>query len=152
MVEFREITEMDIKRLCADARPEDVAEVAASTIKDFESAVRQSVADSEWSLCAFCGDDLLCVFGIGNINILSGTGAPWLLGTNKIKAHKKAFWKGSVEVVEWMKERIDTLENHVHARNKPSIAWLKRLGFTVESSAIDGLNGEKFLRFYLCVQ
>ncbi|ELB2091996.1 DUF2833 domain-containing protein [Vibrio parahaemolyticus] len=149
-VEFKAVDDSDLDLLLSDLRTEDIAEINAMTTKSVRTAIKESLALSEWALCAYCDGDLLAVFGLSGQCILTGLASPWMIGTNSIYKHKKEFWKASVEVVEWMKSRCDHLENFVHTDHKSAIAWLMRLGFSFDNEIVDGRNGSKFMRFHLC--
>ncbi|WP_259556270.1 hypothetical protein [Vibrio harveyi] len=152
MVNYKQVSDEIIDALVANARQADIDEVNALTSLPFREAIVESVKNSNWVLGAYSGDELLCIFGLSMKSMLSGYGSPWMIGTKNIENHKKDFWKGSVEALNWMKEYSGQLENIVHIENTTSIEWLSRLGFEFDEGLIDGLNGSKFKRFYLCVQ
>ena len=63
------------------------------------------------------------------MDILSGKGSPWLLGTNEIGRYALTFLRANKKYVRRMLEFYPHLENYVDARNTTSIQWLKWLGF-----------------------
>ncbi|HDM8068676.1 hypothetical protein LCS78_16995 [Vibrio harveyi] len=152
MVNYKQVSDEIIDALVVNARQADIDEVNALTSLPFRGAIVESIENSVWTLSAYCDGDLLCVFGLSMTNMLAGYGSPWMIGTNSINSHKKDFWKASKEVIGWMKEYSGQLENIVHTEHDAAICWLSHLGFEFDEKLIDGLNGSKFKRFYLCVQ
>jgi hypothetical protein len=71
------------------------------------------------------------MFGVGDLNILAGVGAPWLLGTDEVVRHQTAFLRGSRDWLDQLLQRYSVLRNFVDDRNKVSIRWLKWLGFSL---------------------
>ncbi len=152
MINYRAVTDSHIKELARNARDADINEVAAMTTEGIESALRECLDHSTRSFSVFCGDDLLCIFGLAATSVLGAHNAPWMLGTKKISKHRKSFIKASIEVITWMKGQSYLLENVVHADHVEAVSWLKFLGFQFDEPQPIGLNGEKFMRFYLCAQ
>jgi len=71
------------------------------------------------------------MFGAGDLNVLAGVGAPWLLGTDAVEENRVAFLRISVEWRTQLLRRYSTLRNVVDVRNRASIRWLRWLGFTL---------------------
>lgn len=132
--------------LAADMRDEDRAEVMAVHASPFDAAV-MSFRLSEWSRVVVQPDGVLvAAYGIGRHSMLDDAVYPWLLTTNRIRDHWRAFARGSREVVAYMREKHPTLVNYVHAPYRTSIEWLKWLGANV-SDEPEMIRGEPFLRF-----
>ncbi len=89
------------------------------------------------------------MFGVGDINVLTRTGAPWLLGTDAVTTHYVAFLRRSVDWREQLLQRYRVLMNAVDDRNTASKRWLKWLGFTLSEPISMGKRGGKFRVFEL---
>lgn len=77
------------------------------------------------------GDEVACIFGVRGASMLSETGYPWLIGTNLIEQHAKAFLRRNRAIVQIMLDTYPHLTNYVDARNGAAIQWLKWLGFAM---------------------
>lgn len=91
----------------------------------------------------------VCLFGVAPLTLLSGTGVPWMLGTDAIETHARAFLRRNRAMVAMMKAPYRRLENAVDARNTLSIRWLGWLGFTIDEPRPLGVDGEMFRRFWM---
>lgn len=89
------------------------------------------------------------VVGLVVINILGGTGVPWLLATDDAVKYKRIFINNCKQGVEDMRTVCPNLMNFVHADNKLSIKWLKWMGFTIEPSEPIGKDGAHFHKFHI---
>lgn len=69
------------------------------------------------------------MWGVGDINILAGVGAPWLLGTNAVEENFRAFLRISSDWPAQLLKRYSVLRNFVDVRNTVSVRWLEWLGF-----------------------
>lgn len=87
------------------------------------------------------------MFGVGDLNILAGVAAPWLLGTDAVETHYVAFLRRSVGFRDQLLQRYSVLTNFVDARNRASIRWLRWLGFTF-SDPVE-FRGQEFRQFEL---
>lgn len=130
-VTFLPVTEGDIAELVANMRQQDRDELDAAGADDPEQAVVYSCAGSRFCWTARFDGKLACVFGVGTVSHLAGIGAPWLLGTDEIRRHQRAFIKHSRPYIEKMLKVYPELYNMVDARNSRAIRWLKRMGFSL---------------------
>lgn len=112
-------------------RKADRDEVFASSGKSPRDALKYSLAKSSVAWTGLINGRPEVMFGVGDINVLAGVGAPWLLGTDVIEDHAPAFLRGSVKWKNQLLLRYSTLRNFVDARNTASLRWLKWLGFTI---------------------
>ena len=128
-------------------RQADVEEIwAASRMQPLE-ALRLGVLVSEHALTGMVDDDPVCIFGVSHRSLLDTTGVPWLLGTNAIDKHAKAFMRRNKTIIKEWRARYELLENWVDSRNTKSIAWLRWLGFEIEEASPYGALGLPFHRF-----
>ena len=74
------------------------------------------------------------VVGLVVLNILTGTGVPWLLATYDAIKYRRIFINNCKQGVEDMMTVCPNLMNFVHADNTLSIKWLKWVGFTIKPS------------------
>lgn len=152
MINLKEVSEGDILLLVEHARDLDIEEVAALTPASFESAVRQSIKNSDEVAAAYIDGDLVCIFGLHRISMLTNKMAPWMLGTKFIEIHKRQFYKGSKKLLARMLEHADQLENMVYCDHYDAVNWLGRIGFKFGKPVKYGHKGKLFMRFYLCAQ
>ncbi|MAH03996.1 MAG: hypothetical protein CL561_00350 [Alphaproteobacteria bacterium] len=136
--------------IAENMRKADREEVMASHGHTPKQAVMRSlnVSDKSWA-CTLDGEPV-CIWGVATIgSILSFTGAPWLLGTDKVNDIKFYFLRNSANYVDEMHKNYDLLENYVDERNTLSKAWLKWLGFKIDKAEPHGVAGLPFHRFYM---
>lgn len=88
-----------------------------------------------------------CVFGVSDSDH-PGAGTVWMLGTDEVLKCRRALLVKGREVVESMLTQYPTLFNLVHVDNLVSIAWLKRLGFTLMPQEEHGPFGAFFIPFF----
>ncbi len=88
-----------------------------------------------------------CLFGVGESH-KPDVGVVWMLGTDEVPKHRKALLREARAWVEQMLDIYPTLYNLVHADNTVSIAWLKRLGFTLMLPMAHGPFGATFIPFF----
>lgn len=69
------------------------------------------------------------MFGVGDINVLAGVGAPWLLGTDAVDLNFRRFLRGSIDWRNQLLARYAIMRNLVDDRNVVSKRWLQWLGF-----------------------
>lgn len=87
------------------------------------------------------------MFGVGDINILTGTGCPWLLGTDAVADHYRLFLRQSLRWKEQLLGSYEVLRNAVDDRNEVSKRWLQWMGFALYEPMPLGINGEPFRLF-----
>lgn len=118
-----------IRRLAAVMRQADRDEVMASTGRDVLSVLAQSFRSSSLCMVALIDGQPEVIFGVGDLNILTATGAPWLLGSDAVELHRVEFLRGSVHWRDQLLRRYAVLRNIVDCRNTSAIRWLRWLGF-----------------------
>jgi hypothetical protein len=148
-VKFEKPTEDSLIHIGEYMREADRIEVMASHGMVPLEAVFNSVDISDLSSVALYNGVPCAVFGLVKRDLLTGTGVPWLLGTDDIDLCKKDFIIHTREGVREMLNVCPRLENHVHIENRKSIRWLKTMGFKFDEPEPVGIHGELFSRFYL---
>jgi len=146
-VTFEPVTAADIEELVANMRQADRDEIAASGTPDPEEAITFSCASSSWCRAVRFDGKLACIFGVGCVSLLTGTGAPWLLGTDVITKNQRAFIKHSRPYIRRMLQTYPRLVNMVDARNTRAIRWLERMGFKLYGPTPTGVQGLPFHPF-----
>jgi len=146
-IEIREIEDGDIAVLVRNMRKHDVQEVNAATRMGVRNAVETSVNLSTYAKTGLVNDELVCMWGVCPISLISSSGSPWMLGTDLIEKKQRIFLRRSKPWLEDIKKGYKTLENHVDERNTLSVRWLKWLGFEMNKAEPYGVNGELFHKF-----
>lgn len=140
-------TEDHIEFVAEHMREDDINEVYASSGLSPYVALRFSCKMSDPCYTGTADDEPVCIFGVVPKSMLSDTGVPWLLGTDAVSRHARAFLRRNKKVVKQWRERFELLENYVDARNKKSIAWLEWLGFEIHPAKPYGVQGLPFHYF-----
>lgn len=112
-------------------RPADREEVWAAGRKTPAGALVYSMRKSSHAWTALIDGRPEVMFGVGDVNVLAGIGAPWLLGTDAIETHAVAFIRYSVEFRGQLLSRYQILRNYVDERNTVAVRWLQWVGFTL---------------------
>lgn len=136
------------RAVARDARQADIDELWASARVTPLEAVNKGL---EWSTAfvALADGEPLCAFGIVPFSALSASGAPWMVGTNKLEFHAVRFIKHCrLDLAKFFGE-WSRLFNVVDARNVTAIRWLKWLGFTVSEPIPYGPFGLPFCPFFM---
>lgn len=148
-VQFVKPTLEAVKLIAANMRQADVDEVWASHRHTPIEAVMDSWNVSMYSVVVMVNNTPCVIMGLLNCDLLSGTGIPWLLGTEKALKHAREFLRLSPPVIEEMLNVCPRLFNYVHVNNKVSIRWLEWLGFIIDKPVPYGSNDELFHKFHL---
>lgn len=147
-VKWGEPTVEAVQRIALELRPEDVREVWASHRLTAQEAVIFSWAESRIVRAVETDDGVpVALTGVVGDRI-------WLLGTRELTATRRRRFQLCREGREWveylLKETGVVLRNDVYAKNTASVAWLKRIGFTVEPPRPLGESCELFHHFWRC--
>lgn len=149
MLMFRKPTESDIQYVADHMRTADAREVKASHNSSPMGALRNSIRVSSHTSCCLINDVPTCIFGVAPVSLLTGTGSPWLLGTDDLRYHRKTFVIETRLGVKDMLMLYPYLVNWVHCDNVASIMWLRGMGFNFDEPEPYGVHGELFRRFYM---
>lgn len=136
-----------IRTIARRMRKADVDEVFAASGHSPSKAMTFSLRKSSHAWTALIDGRPEVMFGVGDINILAGIGAPWLLGTDAVEKHYVAFLRNSVGFRDQLLRRYPVMRNFVDERNKASKRWLAWLGARL-SDPIE-INGQAFRLFEL---
>ncbi len=149
VVKFVEPTLDLIQVIADDMRQADVDEVWSSNHFTPVEALMTGWGNSHSSVVITVNDEPCVMLGLVIHDILTGSGIPWLLGTNNALKYKRNFFTQVPDVIDEMLDTCPKLFNYVHVDNKVSIRWLKRIGFTFDDPIPYGYNNELFHKFYL---
>lgn len=128
-------------------RAADVEEVFAATGRSRYSALRYSLERSDYAFTVEFDGVPETMFGVGTANVLTNTGAPWLLGSDALERHYRHFLRGSRFWVKRMLRDYAELRNVVDDRNAVSKRWLEWLGFTLSEPVLMGYEQRPFRVF-----
>jgi hypothetical protein len=130
-VNFRIVpaTEDHILGIAPRMRRADEEEVRAASGRCPVGALMHSLERSDFAYTVFFDGQPETMFGCGTVDLLSKTGAPWLLGTDALERNRRHFLRGSRYWVAEMRKRYSVLRNMVDDRNTVSKRWLEWLGF-----------------------
>lgn len=148
-VKFVKPTRELVEAIAADMRQADAAEVWASSHYTPVEAMMSSWEASDRSMIVTVNNEPCVMIGLVIRDILSGAGIPWLLGTDNALKYKRHFLTQVPDVIDEMLAICPRLYNYVHARNKISVNWLKRIGFTIDEPVPFGCDNELFHKFHL---
>lgn len=137
----------DAARLYANLRASDLAECQAYGREDIAAGIESSVQRSLHCWTGLVDGELAAIIGVAPINMLTGLGSPWMLGTPVLDAHQRVLVRKTPEYIDRMLTAFPHLVNFVHAKNVTSVRWLRRLGFTLHDAQPYGPLGEPFHRF-----
>ena len=130
-------------------RAPDRAEVWATAHLTPAEGVAEALRTSRDTFVGVADGVPFTVFGVMPFSLLSDTGAPWLLGTDELPRHARAFLRANKAWVGAMLQKYRTLTNYADARNATAIRWLQWLGFTILPAIPFGLDGLPFHPFHL---
>jgi hypothetical protein len=129
-------------------RPEEVLECAAHGLTP-EGALLDSLERSEEAYAAIFDGQVACLFGVVHLATWNGEriGGAWLLTSDLVERHRKAFWRACRPALLELFERWDVLVNAIDVRHEKAIRWAERLGLQLGPAEPFGLAGEPFRAF-----
>lgn len=130
MVKVREVRPGDAALLAANMRPADVLEVeAVHGPGDLTAAIEEALASSTLSWTAEADGELMCIFGVAPVSLMSDVGVPWLLGTPVVQRNGRALTRLAPTYIARMLTAFPCLANGVDTRNTAAVRWIARMGF-----------------------
>lgn len=147
-VNFRMVQTGDIDHVAAHMRAADRDEVIALRGPcSMKEALAECVLVSSHCWVGAFGREPFAIFGVMPISLLSGIGAPWMLGTDLATRFPRVLIREGRRYSQRMLEVYPHLINMVDARYASSINWLQRIGFSVCQPEPYGRGGAPFCRF-----
>jgi len=145
-----EPTDDAISYIAENPRDADRREVDATIGNtEYAAAMRMSVQMSRSALVAVSVfGEPIAVFGVSTTSLVHNIGSPWFLATPRVSLHRRALIQKTFAYTEAMLDQYARLENHVDVRNTASIAWLRRIGFTIDPPAPFGARQQPFHKFW----
>lgn len=134
--------------LAARMRPADVAEVLASDGHTPGEAVRYAIASSTEAWAWLVDGEVAAIWGLGLLSFLGDIWTPWLLTSDLVEHHRKAFLRACREQLAQLR-RHHVLINFIDARHTRALRWVRALGFEVADAAPYGASGLPFHRVIL---
>ena len=119
----------DIPAILRDVRQADIDEIVEGLGVSLERELLSGINDSLNARKIVVDGHIVAVFGDAVHSLLGSVGVPWLISTNHVERHARAFLKVCKPEVQGMLTRHRHLINYVDARNTSAIRWLKWLGF-----------------------
>jgi len=131
-----------VRELAPRMRYDEVIEVWAALHLTPEATLLKLMKHSVFSRAMFLDGELSTLFGV--IETPDGVGIPWLLSNDVVDRKPVAFWRASKTILAWLRSIYPALLQYVDARYLRSIAWARRLGFTVGPAEPHGAAGLPF--------
>lgn len=144
-IQFVQVEEWHVAHIAEHMRAEDVAEVMAMGGYTPREALDHSLSQHGSTWTAMFDGEPAAIFGVIPVSILGGIAIAWLLGTDVLVKHWRAFAKRSRAVVAELHTRYPVLANAAHVNSNLSLRWLRWLGARVD------IHGKE-ARFLLCAQ
>lgn len=132
-----------------NVRESDAREIWRTSLSGPNKAVRRSILASRDVWTARIDGEIICIFGVADVSLITKTGAPWLLGSDLVEEQGLEFLVKTKKYMEKVKVGYDRLMNYVDADNEVSIKWLEWIGFTVGEPVPFGAVGKPFRKFTL---
>ena len=140
----------DLEWIAHNLRDADRREVWAASHSLPDQAVGRSVEVSRDTARVGRADgEPVCLFGVAAETVLSRVGSPWLLGTDAVQMHARAFLRLNRAYMKELRRDYDFLANYVDLRNTQAIRWLEWLGFTMLDPEPYGIDQMPFHPFFL---
>lgn len=137
-----------INEISKMVRPHDRDELMAAFGQIPDEAMADGLRYSD-ALTGYIDDQPVCMWGVAPVCLLTGLGAPWMVGTSLLDRFALPFMRECRPQVLELFSNYARLENYVDVRNVRAIRWLKALGFTVDDEAQPyGIYRLPFRRFW----
>ncbi len=147
MVETVAPTQAHVEELARHLRAADLRELACSGHSDPHRAIGDSLACSTHMATVLIGGRVAAILGLAPLSLVSGSAAPWLLGTDLVTQHRRALMRVAPSYIGAMLRAYPHLVNLVHAENEFAVRWLRRAGFTFHAAQPHPATGAPFHRF-----
>lgn len=122
----------DVRELAPIVRDSDRDEIWATSRRCPEAALTTCLKMSDTAWAARMNGDLICMFGVASLSLITKTGTPWMISSDHLTKYSFAFLGHCRQYIAEMLEDYPVLVNHVDARNTASKLWLRWVGFDVQ--------------------
>lgn len=136
-----------VKEMAPIVREADKAEILAATGETPEEALLDSLERSSMAKTMLADGEIIGMFGLVPVSILSGVNVAWFISTKNLEKYKMSFARDcrkNRKKLYGLKEHCEILVNYVDARYKTSLIWLQWLGFTIYKAEPFGAEGLLF--------
>lgn len=133
--------------LVPHVRQADIDEFYALNLSTPEEVLVSGINLSTKSWTAIFNGEVAAIFGVSPASIIGGVGIPWLVGSDILEKHQKAFLRRCKPFVGLMLQIYPELLNYVDERNYIAKAWLHWLGFKLEDAQPIGALNYPFHKF-----
>lgn len=140
-------TQVHIEELAQTMRQADRDEVWAAAHLSPYMALKLSFESSSNASTGLVDSRVLCMFGVATTSIVSDIGVPWLLGSEELPKHARAFLRRNRPYIRSVNAEYKLLVNYVDARHTEVVRWLKWLGFKLDPAKPFGPDQVPFHRF-----
>lgn len=147
MIELVRASPAHVGRIANRMRAADVAECAAMGFTP-KRALRYSLQASSEAWTAKVDGVPEAMFGLVVTSALSGTGRPWMLGSEAIYQHPREMIRGGERFIKHWLDSTPSLSNYVSAGNHRAIRLLRRWGCKIGEEVIM-FAGMEFVTFTL---
>lgn len=137
----------DVPELAEAVREPDQREIWRSSAVSPEDALRRALRVSDMVWTGRYDGQMVCMFGVAPMSIITGTGSPWLLGTDLIVKYARPFLRANKPYVAEMLNKYPYLVNYADTENVVAVRWLEWLGFKMNTPEPFGPFGFLFHRF-----
>lgn len=142
-IQFVPVEEWHVAHVAEHMRQEDREEVMALGGLTPRASLDLSLSHHGDRWTALFDGEPAAIFGVIPLSILSSAAIAWLLGTDALAIHWRAFAKVSIDVLTEVHTKYPVLVNATHIKNTLAIRWLRWLGAKVD------IHGNE-ARFLLC--
>jgi hypothetical protein len=143
-------TEEHARALAPRMRLADRLEVEATGGYTPLEALLFSLERSEVARAALFDGEVACMWGVAPLRrsaVLGRVGVAWLLTSDLVERHPRAFWRGCRAELPRLLARFDVLTNAMDCRNLVALRWGWRIGFRFARPETFGVEGLPFSRF-----
>lgn len=140
-------TPEDVAELAVSVREPDRKEIWRSSATSPEAALRRALKVSDVVWTGRYDGDLVCMFGVAPVSIITGVGSPWMVGTDLIEKHARPFLRANKTYIGHMLRKYPTLMNYADTENVVAVRWLEWLGFEMNTPKPYGPFGALFHKF-----
>jgi hypothetical protein len=113
-----------------------------------KEALRLGLRASVGAFTVMIDDKPEGMMGLRPVNILEGEGAPWMLGTDELYRHPRAWLELMPKVVALWGDSTPSLSNLIAKTNVRAIRLLRRCGFEI-GKEVTVIGGVEFVTFSL---
>lgn len=142
----------DVATVALNIREEERSEIEAATgMHPLPALVISAELSALTHTTKVCGETL-CIWGVQETEspvLGERHGSVWLISTDAIERHPRAFWKECLAHLPRLFDSWDVLTNAIDVRHEKAIRWAERLGFQLEPPAPYGVEGLPFRKFSL---